>query len=609
MKPLIAALLALGAVYCVLSCVVLAQDPYSIRVESKEVLVPTQVYDKTLMGIMRPEKDVPCTVAEYHKFETLRPDEAYIPMDCHEFGEIRGLTAEDFHAFEDGVEQKIQKVTLVSSNLLTVRDSYYHHRESSGTPAGKWIWPDDTTAPRPGTPEVIASTVSGTLPAGRYSVRTAYFNGALFLYASAPTTVSLREPGSLTVKSPPAANGALTYNVYIGRDVGTETMQGSPIKIGASFVQSSPLKGGADIPGVWELRSRYFYLIAYVPSKPSEGKCHQIKIKVDRRNSFVYYRDQYCYVSHSPSEPLQGTKFGAQMEGYADSGKTGNIPLFLQAGAFYPDTATTRINLALEFPWQSLSVDRSSGYLYATIGILGQVYQRGGARIVQFSDCAYCSAAHHPEGSHNSDTLYGSQHALFDQSEIPAGYQTEISLPPGDYELRVAVSDGARFGLVQIPLSIERYDGKQLFLSSVVLCKRFRNATVAAEESQAANLAPQYVPLVSKGDQFTPTGDTAFRRGDPLFAYFEVYEPLRASGPAMTVQTELKITDVKTGQLEVDTGSRSAADWTEPGKSVIHIAEQIAVDKLPKGSYRLEVQATDSAGKSTAWRSANFTVE
>jgi hypothetical protein len=33
------------------------------------------------------------------------------------------------------------------------------------------------------------------------------------------------------------------------------------------------------------------------------------------------------------------------------------------------------------------------------------------------------------------------------------------------------------------------------------------------------------------------------------------------------------------------------------------------ISKLPIGSYRLDVQATDSTGKSTASRSANFTVE
>jgi hypothetical protein len=157
--------------------------------------------------------------------------------------------------------------------------------------------------------------------------------------------------------------------------------------------------------------------------------------------------------------------------------------------------------------------------------------------------------------------------------------------------------------------TLDSYDGKQLAISSVMLCRRFRNAAVAAQEAAAVNLAPKYVPLVSKGVQFTPTGDIHFKKGEPLFAYFEVYEPLLTGTPITTIQTQVKITDVKTGQLKVDTGQLSAADWMAPGKSVIPIAEQIAVDKLPEGSYRLEVQATDSTGKSIVWRAANFTVE
>jgi hypothetical protein len=42
---------------------------------------------------------------------------------------------------------------------------------------------------------------------------------------------------------------------------------------------------------------------------------------------------------------------------------------------------------------------------------------------------------------------------------------------------------------------------------------------------------------------------------------------------------------------------------------VIPIGRGIDISKLPNGSYRLDVQATDSTGKSTAWRTANFTVE
>ncbi len=261
--------------------------------------------------------------------------------------------------------------------------------------------------------------------------------------------------------------------------------------------------------------------------------------------------------------------------------------------------------MALDFSWDLLKREWRKGSLHATIGVLGLVYGEDGSLFSRFSDFGCCS----PDERPNFAPSYLNAEPFFDRLLIPTRFETQISLPPGEYKLRVILSDGSKFGLADVPLNIEKYDGKQLAISSIVLCKRFRNAAVAAQEAAAFNLAPQYVPLVSKGVQFTPTGDTTFRKGEPLFAYFEVYEPLLAAAHPATVQTGLKLTDVNTGEVKVDTGPRSAADWIQPDKTVMPISEQIAVDKLPKGSYRLEVQATDSAGKSTVWRAANFTVE
>jgi len=53
----------------------------------------------------------------------------------------------------------------------------------------------------------------------------------------------------------------------------------------------------------------------------------------------------------------------------------------------------------------------------------------------------------------------------------------------------------------------------------------------------------------------------------------------------------------------------TAAPYLKAGSSIIPVGRGMDISKLPKGSYRLDVQATDSTGKSTARRSTNFTVE
>ncbi len=420
MKELFVAVL-FGATLCMPNRAAFAQDVYSIRVESHQVLVPTTVFDKDRTTAILTQTESDCVIKNAEALNRLRPDDAYIPIDCHELGEIGDLTAKDFRIFEDGIEQKIQNVTRERSHDIIVRDNVARHDEYSNTARGKWSYPD-----------------------------------------------------------PPSQVGF--------------------------------------IPGA----ASYFYRIAYAPPHSEEGKCHRIKVKVHRRNLSVSYRNRYCYIEHSSFDPLNGTPFGGQMEANATSGQAGGIDLFLQSSFFYVHADAVRVDLTLEFPWNSLKREWIDGNLYRTIGILGMVSQKEGGFVSRFSDLECCSS----DFSKPPPLSEHTPHPELDFLEIPTRYETQIDVPPGEYSLQVVLSDGTKFGRVQVPLTMDEYDGKQLAISSVVLCKRFRNAAVAAQEAATANLAPEYVPLVSKGVQFTPAGDTRFKKGEPLFAYFEVYEPL-----------------------------------------------------------------------------------
>ncbi len=192
---------------------------------------------------------------------------------------------------------------------------------------------------------------------------------------------------------------------------------------------------------------------------------------------------------------------------------------------------------------------------------------------------------------------------------LPSNYETQVDLPAGNYTLEVALNDGWKFGRAEMPLTIEPFDGKQLALSSVALCKRLRSADAAAKEAAQANFAPQYVPLVSKDILYTPAGDTNFTKGEPLFAYFEVYEPQLAEDPATPLSVHLRILDANTGKLQEDFPPLDASAYKRLESFVLRVGRKVPIDQLPKGKYRFEVQALGSAGRSTAWRAANFTVE
>jgi len=368
----------------------------------------------------------------------------------------------------------------------------------------------------------------------------------------------------------------------------------------------------------------FLYNIAFTPDNSDQRGCHAISVKVDRPQSDVLSRSDYC-AGQSPRDILIGTEFGKQMEHELALQATGDIPVRLQTGFSHRDNGKALVQISLEFPWDALKYRWDKHwFMQGTIGTLGAVYKADGSMLVRFSDFVCCSA-------YNTDFLQGTGGADREAflHELPTdigslvsarlsaeasralatGYETQIELVPGEYDLRIVLSDGEKFGRAEAQLNIENYDGKGLALSSVMLCKRFRDAHVAAVEASAANFAPQYVPMVSKGIQVTPAGDTDFKTDEPLIPYFEIYAPHAAGEPTTRIQVHLRIVDAKNGAIVKESPAVDAATYMQPGSTTIPIAREVPISTLPEGEYRLEVQATDFAGRSTAWRSANFTIK
>src|SRR5208337_2400373 len=101
--------------------------------------------------------------------------------------------------------------------------------------------------------------------------------------------------------------------------------------------------------------------------------------------------------------------------------------------------------------------------------------------------------------------------------------------------------------------------------------------------------------------EFTPAGDTHFKKSDRLMTYFEIFEPRLGEAGAVKLQFQMRVADAKTGVVKAETGMRPVASGTRLGNPVIPVWEEIAIDKLSAGAYRLEVQASDSVGKITVW--------
>ena len=351
------------------------------------------------------------------------------------------------------------------------------------------------------------------------------------------------------------------------------------------------------------------YLVGYAPPPALSGSCHRIAVQVTRPFVLVYSRREYCNTQTSAADPLNATKLGKKLASDMASGRKRKIALSL--AAFAPLTRATMmpVQIYLGFPSEPLILDGDdcARAVAGKIGLLGVIDTDTGGLALRFSDFA----------SQATDSDYSfaplvtllpnppGTRCVYDQ---PSHYQTEVSLPPGKYKLRVVLREGARFGRAEIPLTLEKADPSQLAISGIAVVRRFRDAAEISHGG-ATILPANLEPLLPNKFEVTPAADTRFGPGEPFYFYLQVQRPQQTAGPLLGIEVHLRILDAQTHKLVKQVASLDAAPYAVPGYPIIPIAGGIDIAKLSKGSYELQAQAADSTGETTAWRTASFTIE
>jgi hypothetical protein len=369
-------------------------------------------------------------------------------------------------------------------------------------------------------------------------------------------------------------------------------------KWGESKSPSTPEKGIHVTLPIWP-----GYMVAYAQPPSPEGSCHEVTIKVLRPDVGVYARNQYCSTHDSPTDALNGTKLGRQMESKLEGQKTGSMSVSVTAVPFFTTGQQARLQIAIFFPEGDLKLYDGDCDRPPPISVLGLLNTSDGKLVSRFSDLM--PRGLNFRGQHLPDLLPGD--AISCVMPSPNQYNIQFYVPPGRYVLQVLIKDRKAFGRADIPVGVDDHDPRSLALSGVVLAHTFRRLPGGVEDT--ASLPGDYPALASKGVQLMPTANSQFNRDELLYFYFEMFEPQSPHPPSPSVQAHLRIVDTKTGEIEREMQPVDATPYTFPGSPVIPLEAGIDISNLRSGTYRLDVQATDSAGQSTPWHAANFTIE
>jgi hypothetical protein len=396
-----------------------------------------------------------------------------------------------------------------------------------------------------------------------------------------------------------------------------------------------------------------YYVLAYTPTPAPEGSCHKISVQVrGNRSVRIFGPSGYCRVQLSPSDPLQGSKFGQRLREDLNSDQRYKITTSFSAAVFFSTQTDARVYLAMGFPPKPLDyVWGSYGKLEETVGMAGRVYTTTGSAARRFSDFACCKLDTYGYGIDDEWFLLQREPNIFN---APGGYTTQLDLGQGDYSLRVVISDDHNFGRAEVHISVPHRDAQHLALSDIALAKRFRPASPPPIDT-SAETPSTYIPLVSKGVEYTPTADTTFKKGDAFLFYLQLWDPLISSDPGCKqfapappsaqpisssaetsaassatsnvgasgsaaaptaapssaaaaipsqclpqAQINLRIVDAKSGAVVRNLDPLKAAEFAIPGNPIIPIGSGVHIDDLPPGQYRLEAQAVQLPSTSPA---------
>ncbi len=361
---------------------------------------------------------------------------------------------------------------------------------------------------------------------------------------------------------------------------------------GFVILNTNDLLGGLEKIGK---EQNEYYLIGYTPDESPEGSCHTLRVKVNRGGAQVRARTGYCNVKSQ--DALAGNPVEKTLETMIASSTAGTFAASMQAPFFYTSPNTARVSVAMDIPIDAIKFDKKKGRYHSAVNVLGVAYRTDGGVAARFSDTVKLDF----ENKKDMEAF---------QEKPVLHYAKDMETGPGQYKLKVVIGSGGNgFGKMELPLTVEAYDGKQFSMSGLAFCNEFHKVTGGDLSLEAAMLEDR-TPLVVHGMQFTPAGTVRFKKTQTVVVYAELYEPLLLTTPLpkdLAAAIQLRVLD-KAGKAVEDSGAMRATETLQAGNPVIPLALKVLVDKLAAGPYVLELQSIDSAG-SKAKRTAKFEVE
>jgi VWFA-related protein len=317
-----------------------------------------------------------------------------------------------------------------------------------------------------------------------------------------------------------------------------------------------------------------YYLIGFRPGpSAADGAFHKITVKTVRHGLDVHARSGYSVPSAAPR--AASTSPAGALAPDVREALTGLLP----------DSATPIDLAAATFA----GPDPKRAAVVLTVGLGALATAASGTTPIEVVASAFDTGGRPKGMSRQSVTLAQPSGQAVPNRRFDA--QSRLDLPPGEYEIRVAVTGAGRASSVFSYVTIPPFATAPLTLSNIIV-----GATPGTLTAPKDFLSP-LLPV-------EPTGRRNFRHGEPAVAFFRIYQGTGRSSPFANVDLRSSITDAAGKVVASSNVTLDAAQFVT-GRSADHYVT-LPIDTLPEGEYLLSVEA--SMGQRTAGRAMRFEV-
>jgi VWFA-related protein len=277
-------------------------------------------------------------------------------------------------------------------------------------------------------------------------------------------------------------------------------------------------------------------------------------LKVEAKAGYYADRD-FAHTGRTDREALLQEQLAAPIAAT-------DVPLFVTAGWFRLAPDRYFVPIALAVPGSAIAASAEK----TTLDVAGFIRDERGFPVGRIRDTLTVPPA--DAGSLSSRQLL---------------YQTNVTLPPGRFSVKVVVRENAdgRMGTFETPIVVPELKQAPIKVSSVVLGTQLQTVKTRTTDD----------PLIRDGVELVPNLTHIVGHDQKLYFYYEVYDPALSSG-APELRTSLAFYRGRVKVFETPIVERTRVDAANRHATAFDF--EIPADSLKPGFYTCQVNIIDA---------------